>query len=418
MKKELEPSPLKFNLSSDRKLIAKEVPSARVLQVDVDAPLSDKQDKRMPLNLGLVIDRSGSMQGEKLAHAKRAAIHVVDLLQECDRVAVVIFDSAVETLVSNVEVTPASRQMIRERINQVESRASTDLGGGWLQGCHEVAEFQKMDLLNRVLLLTDGLANVGMTDPEQLAGHARELANRGISTSTIGIGMGYNEHLLEGMANQGDGHYYFIENPVDIPGIFEREFKELSAVTARQVKVSIKVPVGVDVQVLGSWRNVLTDGTLEINLGNLFSSQHQEIFIKLLTPPMGEKSKLTITGKVSAMDENDKALNTVAAVEFKYAPRAEADAEAADAALLSRFAPVEVASVATNALQLERAGRREEAGRLMDDVLRINACYMVLPQRDYYEKMTTRMKHGMDEYDRKLSHSMNYMTKRKHEQQK
>lgn len=416
MKNENDSNSLKLNLFLDRKLIAREVPSSRVMQINVVAPLSKSQVKRMPLNLGLVIDHSGSMQGSKLAYAKQAALHVVDLLQECDRVAVVIFDSYIETIVPSVEISSASRQMIRERIQQVESRSSTNLGDGWVTGGHEVAEFQTDGILNRVLLLTDGLANVGMTNPEELAGHARALANRGISTSTIGVGRDYNEHLLEGMANQGDGNYYFIENPADIPGIFEREFKELSAVTAHQVRISMKVPEGVDAQVLGSWRSTQTGDLLEINLGNLFSRQHQEIYIKILTPPASSKKALSFTAIAAARDENELEVSISTEVEFNYATRLEADAEHPDKDLLSRFAGVEVASVAIEALKLERSGRREEAGRMMDEVLAVNAYSMPAPQQEYYRNMSNRMKRGMDEFDRKTSHSQNYMLKRKHEQ--
>ncbi|MFN8566275.1 MAG: VWA domain-containing protein [Kouleothrix sp.] len=116
------------------------------------------------------------------------------------------------------------------------ARRWTDISGGWLTGCREVAAYQAVEGIHRALLLTDGLANRGIIDIEELAQYARELRRRGVATSTFGVGLDFNEQLLEALAEQG-GHFYYIERPEQIPTVFRRELGELLTVVTRGVCV-------------------------------------------------------------------------------------------------------------------------------------------------------------------------------------
>jgi Ca-activated chloride channel family protein len=127
----------------------------------------------------------------------------------------------------------------------------TNLRDGWLTGCKEIAATAQDGTINRTMLLTDGLANVGETDLEILAQHAFELYKDAVSTSTFGVGYGFNEQLLEAMANKGGGNYYFIERPDQIAQIFLKEFAELVGITARKVEIKLDLPSSVKWQVLG-----------------------------------------------------------------------------------------------------------------------------------------------------------------------
>ncbi len=217
------------------------------------------------------------------------------------------------------------------------------------------------------MLLTDGLANVGITDPEILAQHALELSRRGVSTSTFGVGLDYNHHLLEAMANQGGGSYYYIEEPRDIPNIFAREFREIAAATAADVAVYLTLPEGLRPIVLGGWRTETSEDQLRIDLGALYSGREQPIYVKLQLDPGSDQADLLVKAIVRGKLINGMLSEAEARVVFKLADQAAVDAARRDQSVLERCAKVEMADQTIEALKLEREGRREQAAQLMKD---------------------------------------------------
>jgi Ca-activated chloride channel family protein len=397
-----------FSLQADANVVAREVPSERILELRVHAPQSQLQQARMKLNLGLVLDRSGSMHGEKLDYAKQAAGYVLDLLQNQDRAALVAFDDNVDVLSTSVPINEENRQILRGKIRELMTGSSTNLSGGWLQGCQEIAVTAEEGQLVRTLLLTDGLANVGIIDLEQLGYHSRQLYNRGVSTSTFGVGTDYNEHLLEEMANMGGGKYYFIDHPRRIPEIFAEELNELGSITARRIEVILTLPEQVDAKVIGGWRNDLQEGSLHIYLGDLPANQVREVYVKILVPPQNEKEGFEIQGIARALGENGEAFEERVSLVFGYDSRAAEKAAPRRIDLLGRFGSVIVAEAANQALKLEREGKRDEAGKLLDMTVDINSPFLVAEQLVKYRSMAKRMRRGMDEFDLKASHAMSY----------
>ena len=409
----MEKNSLKLSLNSEQTLIAREVPSQRVLEISIQAPTIETTKSRPPLNLALVIDRSGSMSGEKLEYVKQAAAFVVDRLEENDRCALVAYDDQVHLLSSSIRMTGANRNEMKRLIQDIRIGGTTNLSGGWLQGCHEVAEAAEEKTINRTLLLTDGLANVGITDLEELAMHARELASRGVTTSTFGVGLGFNEHLLEAMSNQGRGNFYFIETPMQIPDIFLKEFNELATITASDVEIELEIPAQVNVELLGGWANEKKDGKFRIFAGNLYSGQTQEIYLKVLTPPAAEKSELDFSASVMAKDENGKVIEDKATWVFKFAEAESVQQEDRKQDVLERYASVEMADRSTEALKLERAGERDRAHRLMKASIMANRPFLSEDKLDEYNLLSNRMKRGLDETDRKTSQYDAYREKRR-----
>jgi len=369
-------STFSLSVQTDLNLIKKETPSQRILELNITAPIAQKQEQRPGLNLALVLDRSGSMSGGKIEYVKKAAEHVVSLLQEKDRLALVAYDQDVLSLSPSVPVTEAARSELKTLLRQIEPGGMTNLSGGWLEGCQFVANAATEGLVNRALLLTDGLANVGITDMEMLGHHARQLHNRGVSTSTFGVGNGYNEHLLELMSNQGGGNFYFIGNPQEIPDIFARELSELAAITARTVEVEIELPPHVDAQLLAGWKQEQKGNRLSIWLGDLASGQLRQIYLRLLTPPQGELSALEIQITARARGENEAFYEEKTTLTLRYADAQELQTARPDQSLLSRYTEVEIAEAANEALKLEQRGERKRAGEMLKTALAAAAPYI------------------------------------------
>jgi Ca-activated chloride channel family protein len=366
-----------FELQFDLDLIAREVPSQRVLELVVIPPSANTSHIRPALNLALVIDHSGSMGGEKLTYVKRAAAHVLDLLQEQDRVAIVAYDETVTLVSPSKLISQAARAELKASIRAIETGGMTNLSGGWLTGCQEVAAVAHEGGLNRVLLLTDGLANEGMTDLEELGVHAGQLLMRGVATSTFGVGEDFNEHLLEHMANQGGGRFYYIDHPQTIPAIFEQEFRELASITARNVEVRLDIPAGVAVQVMGSWRMENANNQLHIWLGDVAEAQRREVYVKCLTPPMGNETQLTFHARAIGQGENDEPFSIETELKLDYAPEVEVQASPLRTDIMQRYSLVEIADKANEALKLERAGERKKASHLLNLSLEAAAPFLI-----------------------------------------
>ena len=212
-----------------------------------DGPLPE----RRPLHLALVIDRSGSMSGPPLAEARRCADFVVDGLRPDDQVAVISYDSEVAT---DWPLTPpADKPSIHRAIARIHERGMTNLHGGWLEGAGQLAPVTRSDVLSRVILLSDGQANEGLTDVDAIAAQCAELAEAGVTTSTYGLGHHFNEDLMVAMARSGQGNSYYGETAEDLMDPFREELALLEALCARRVDLKIETPLGIGVEILNGY---------------------------------------------------------------------------------------------------------------------------------------------------------------------
>jgi len=192
---------------------------------------------RPDLNLSLVLDRSGSMQGEKMVRARDAAMFCVDQMLPTDRLSVVTFDDHIDVLFPSEPVT--NKQSMKDLIARVTARGSTALHEAWVRGGLTVSERMLDQGINRVVLITDGLANVGITNTDEIVTQAMGLYQRGVSTSTIGIGADFNEDLLMPMAQSGGGNAWHVVEPDDMQRIFQVELEGLIAQFAHTVSLSL-----------------------------------------------------------------------------------------------------------------------------------------------------------------------------------
>jgi Ca-activated chloride channel homolog len=193
--------------------------------------------RRAPINISLVLDRSGSMSGQPLEAAKTAAARFASFLSGTDRLSVVVFDGTVDTIFGPA---PGGDPAAERAIGRVQAGGSTNMSGGWLTG-RKLVERGRVEGTNRVVLLTDGQANVGIVDPAKLVGLAQSGAGKGVSTTCIGFGPGFNEDLLEPMARAGAGNYWYVESDDQMAGIFEGEIEGLVALAAQNVEVEVRL---------------------------------------------------------------------------------------------------------------------------------------------------------------------------------
>ena len=277
---------------ADRRLIRPTDHSHRFVLVEVTAPPTSGRRERAPVNLAFVLDRSGSMSGTKLELAKRAVEEALARLDDRDRFSIVTYDDVVDTIVEGTPASAEARRNAMHRLARVDARGSTNLSAGWLRGCEQVAERLSQEGVDRVLLLTDGLANVGITDAAELANHATELRARGVSTTTFGVGNDFDEALLQSMADAGGGHFYYIADAAQIRDHIASEVGETLEVVARDVVLEVLAGDGVTVEPI-SPHPVTGRGTRSIiALGDLVADQALEVVLRL-TFPYGQLGRET-----------------------------------------------------------------------------------------------------------------------------
>ena len=235
--------------------------------------------KRNPLHLALVIDRSGSMSGQPLDEAKRCAEFVLDGLQSTDRLSVVVYDDHVRTLVPTTLLH--DKESARRAIREIDSGGSTDLHGGWFQGAETLAPHTKESVTSRVILLSDGCANHGLTDHDPIFAQCAEFARAGVSTSTYGLGHGFNEELMIGMARHGQGSSYYGQTADDLMDPFREEFELLNALCARRLRLEIAPAAGVKAKMLNDY---VADGENAWLLPNLAFAGEAWAVVRLRVP--------------------------------------------------------------------------------------------------------------------------------------
>jgi Ca-activated chloride channel family protein len=207
--------------------------------------------ERSPLNLAIVLDRSGSMSGQPLDEAKRCAGMIIDRLGTKDRAAVVVYDHNVAVVVPTTQT--ANKVPFHTAIASIHSGGNTNLHGGWLKGAELMAAVAQANEMARILLLSDGQANAGVTDLDTISRQCAELAAVGVTTSTYGLGRHFNEELMIRMANTGQGNSYYGETAEDLMDPFAEEFDLLAALCAKQIHLHTELSKTISISVLNKF---------------------------------------------------------------------------------------------------------------------------------------------------------------------
>jgi Ca-activated chloride channel family protein len=343
-----------FHVRTDRKLIRPNFKSNRFVLAQVVAPRSRREHGRPPVNLAFVLDRSGSMNGEKIRLAKQAVEASIARLHEDDRFAIVVYDEQIDVVVSSTRATAEARRMAVARLKEIDSRGSTNLGEGWLRGCEQVATALSAEGVNRCLLLTDGLANQGITDRAELAVHARELRERGVSTTTFGVGDDFDEVLLQQMAAAGGGHFYYIASAASIEDLVTSEVGETLDVVAREAVLQVTAPSGVSVESLSPHPTRDRAGRTEIVVGDLASDEQVSVVLRLNFPygQLGNSTGVVL----SLADRDDVLAEGSVKLAWEYASDQANDTQDRDRDVDRAVAKVFAARARQEAVALNRAG--------------------------------------------------------------
>ncbi|ABO50756.1 von Willebrand factor, type A [Desulforamulus reducens MI-1] len=342
---------IQIDLALDKTYLLPGNKQVAYLMVKLTAPKQVEKERPVQ-NLSFVIDRSGSMAGEKLDYTKKAVAFAVGHLSPQDYCSVVAFDDMVTMVASSHQV--ANKDALKMAVESIYPGGSTNLSGGMLLGVREVKLAHKENQINRVLLLTDGMANVGVTDHSALVEKSREMAAGGVNLSTFGLGEDFEEDLLQAMVEAGGGNFYYIEKPDQIPGIFEQELTGLLSIVAQNLSVKVKPGQGVSITGVLGYPFSSEEG-VTVNLPDIYSGESKLLLLELLISPLTEGNHKLISVELDYADVR----KSLALVNLKAELSINASAEIGDE-------PAENIEVIKQVELFRCAQAKEEAIRLAD----------------------------------------------------
>lgn len=275
------------------------------LYLDLEADKVRGERERTPLNISVVIDRSGSMgEKNKLEYVKKSVDYIIDELGSDDYISVVTYDDYVDVLQRAGIVS--DKYELREKISRLQPGGFTNLSEGMFEGYDQVNRQYMRGYVNRVLLLSDGLANRGITDRYKLAGMVKDKNRRdGITISTFGVGNDFNENLMTDIAEYGKGNYYYIKNSSDIPEIFASELKGIRSLVGQGTKMKVRFPSEyLRLSKVFGYPYELNGNEVVIDFKDFFSEQKKSVLIKFdITGKVNRK--LTFENELTYEDVNN-----------------------------------------------------------------------------------------------------------------
>jgi Ca-activated chloride channel family protein len=357
---------VRLRLDLDRTVLPAESSGRAIIKVCLDGLRRPRREARPPVNLALVIDRSGSMGGQKLEKAKEAAREMLRHLSSDDIFSLVPFESGVRTLIGAQPV--GDGRAIERAIDSIEAGGSTALFAGVSQGASEVREYLEGGrYVNRIVLLSDGLANVGPSSPEELGRLGAALVKEGISVTTVGLGLGYNEDLMTRLAQRSDGNTYFVESSADLPRIFAAELGDVLNVVARRVVVEIEFPMGVRPLNFIGREGVIRGQKAEITLNQLYGGQEKFALVEAeVTPPESGTESEIARARVSYDDPlTQHTITLTASRRATFSRNRQAVMDSADRQVQADYAQNIIAVTKDRAVELVDGGRQDEAANEM-----------------------------------------------------
>ena len=258
------------------------------LQV-AELPATDGGETRN-VDMVIVLDRSGSMKGRKIEDARRAVLELLSSLSAQDRFALITYSDGVHIASGLSKVTAANRVRLASAVNTIRAGGGTNLGAGLQAGIDTLISPNHHTNAAKLILISDGLANKGLTDVKALSDIAAVAVEKEFAVSTVGVGVDFNEHLMTAIADRGTGNYYYLENPAAFAEIFQKEFYNTQTAIVTGVKIQVPMISGITLTDAAGYPIINQNDHLVFYPGNLHSGQTRKLFLTLKVPTNSQKT--------------------------------------------------------------------------------------------------------------------------------
>jgi Ca-activated chloride channel family protein len=352
--------PVRLRVELDRPVLPAESRETVIVKVALDG-VRRPTARRAPVNVALVIDKSGSMSGERIERAREAALAAVRRLGRDDVVSLVVFDREARVLVPARRVGDGAG--LEAAIEGIDASGHTALHAGVVLGAEQLCRHLEDLRTHRVILMSDGQANVGPRSADDLGRLGTELVDQGISVTTVGLGMDYNEDLMAALARRSDGNTYFAAQARDLPRIFDEELGDVLSIVARRVVLEIDFPHGArPVRIVGREGRV-EDGRAVVELNQIYGGQEKFALIEVeVEPGRADAVREVARARVRYEDALDARASTQGArVETRFVRERERVVAAVNREVQSDYAQNRLAEAKAEAVALVDAGRSAEA---------------------------------------------------------
>lgn len=325
-----------------------------------------KEARRAPVNVALVLDRSGSMQGARIAAAKEAARMALARLNGDDTLALVAFNHNVDVLQKATRLDDAPG--LKDKIDALRADGTTAIYAGVMEGGAQVKKYLDPKRVNRVILMSDGLANVGPSSPAELAKLGKELASQGISVTTIGLGLDYNEDLMQRLAAASDGNHAFAKNPEDLVRFFNAEFGDALSVAAQDIEIIIEIKAQFKPKRVLSREADIAGQKIKLKLNSLQSDNERYVVVELETSDALPEGPVDVASvDVDYLDIDTGQRSKAAASVNARASASQAEVDASVNATVAAQAAVQIATEESKrAIELRDKGDIAGARRVLD----------------------------------------------------
>jgi Ca-activated chloride channel family protein len=356
---------LKAELSNTHVLMPGDGKLAVVAELAAAVPDGPTAGPRLSLNLALVIDRSGSMRGDKMDETKQAARKLVEQLLPDDTLSIVSYSDDVRVDLPASKLSAAQREAAYDAIARMQPSGSTNLSGGLARGQEEVQRNLAKGQVNRVILMSDGLANRGVTDTDAIAQSAQRDAQQGISVTTIGVGTDYNEDLMTAVADKASGNYYFVAGAAAIPGVLTTELGKMAATVAQDARVELRLDDGIELAQVYGYTFTRMGDVVSIPLAELFAGQKRSIALQVAVPVLREGTLRVGELTVTYTDRYKGPITETRVVEVTVTRDPKLVEAGRNRSVDERLVEVQAAAVLNQAANLVKEGRHGDAQQLI-----------------------------------------------------